>query len=215
LPANASIVTAGAAFAPRELRLLERRILSSPQLASDHLNRDFVGTRGFSVVFTAAGRGAAERAFPYFARYLELALDPACNAFYLNPLAMGAGSRVDPHVDRSLRGYVKEIGTPYRVSVLYVAVPPGMRGGRLVLARGRRELARIAPRAGKLVTFDGDLTHSIERVELAAPGGTRLSLVCEQYRLADDELERIPEFRVETGGRRYGSKSGTAKSGTA
>jgi hypothetical protein len=189
------------AFPPAYLRALRRGILSSPCFTTNTLNRDFVGTKGFSVVFRADGRTRVDREFPYFAPYLARALRADCNAFYLNPLLLGRGSRVDPHVDRSLRAYLKEVPTPLTVSVLYVDCPPEMTGGALVLARGKRHLARIRPSANTLVFFEGDLVHSIEPVESA---GERLSLVCEQYSLAPDELERIPSFALETRARGYG-----------
>jgi predicted 2-oxoglutarate/Fe(II)-dependent dioxygenase YbiX len=189
-----------AAFAPDALRTLRRALLGSPYFAAHTLNRDFVGTRGFSVVFRADGRREVERAFPALVAYLARVLRTDCNAFYLNPLLLGPGSRVDPHVDRSLRSYCKEILPPVAVSVLYVAISPGLAGGELVLARGRRQLARVRPVAGTLLSFDGDLTHSIE--PLTGPG-ERLSLVCEQYALEEDELARVPPFKVETRARGY------------
>lgn len=188
------------AFPPAYLRSLKRQIQASPHFTTNTLNRDFVQTRGFSVVFQAGSRAQAERAFPFFAPYLERALRPDCNAFYLNPLQLERGSRVDPHIDRSLRSYCKEVSVPLTVSVLYVEVPDGLRGGELVLARGKKRLACLRPVANTLVFFEGDLTHSIEPMESA---GTRLSLVCEQYSLSADELERIPSFAVETRARGY------------
>lgn len=189
-----------AAFPPAALRSLERALVGSPYFAAHTLNRDFVGTRGFSVVFRTDGRREVERAFPALVAYLARVLRPDCNAFYLNPLLLGPGSRVDPHVDRSLRSYCKEVLPPVAVSVLYVAVAPGLAGGELVLARGKRQLARVRPVAGTLLHFDGDLTHSIE--PLTGPG-ERLSLVCEQYALEPDELARVPLFRIETRARGY------------
>lgn len=188
------------AFRPAYLRTLGRAILASPHFATHTLNRDFVQTRGFSLVFRDDGRAQVERGFPAFVPYLERALRADCNAFYLNPLELGHGSRVDPHVDRSLRSYCKTVLPPVSVSVLYVLVPPALSGGRLVLARGKKQLACVRPVAGTLVFFDGDLTHSIERVESA---GSRLSLVCEQYCLAPEEWERIPRFALETRARTY------------
>lgn len=187
-------------FAPDYLRRLKRAIRASPHFATHTLNRDFVGTRGFSVVFRATARSRVAVEFPDFEPYLRRALRPDCNAFYLNPLWLEGGSRVDPHVDRSLRSYCKEVLPPVCVSVLYVEVSSDLRGGELVLARGRKHLARIRPTTNTLVHFDGDLTHSVEPV--AGPG-TRLSLVCEQYALSADELERIPEYAIETRARRY------------
>lgn len=188
------------AFPAAYLRSLKRQILASPHFTTNTLNRDFVRTRGFSLVFRAESRAQAERAFPFFAPYLERALRPDCNAFYLNPLQLERGSRVDPHIDRSLRSYCKEVSVPLTVSVLYVDVPDGLRGGSLVLARGKKRLACLRPTTNLLVFFAGDLTHSIEPMESE---GTRLSLVCEQYSLAADELERIPSFAIETRARTY------------
>lgn len=161
----------------------------------NNLNRDFVATRGFSVVFRREHKEQVTRAFPFFEPYLEQVMREDCNAFYLNPLQLGTGSRVDPHIDRSLRSYCKDVATPLCVSVLYVEVPTGMKGGGLVLARSKRVLARIAPRSDLLVEFDGDLTHSVERVDTA---GLRLSLVCEQYSLLPEELDLVPDFGVES-----------------
>jgi len=189
-----------AAFAPSYLRTLERGIRAAPYFTTNTLNRDFVATKGFSVVFRAGARAEVERAFPFFAPYLARALRADCNAFYLNPLLLERGSRVDPHVDRSLRSYCKEVLPPVAVSVLYVSVPAELEGGELVLARGKKHLARIRPAANLLVSFEGDLTHSIEPLKSA---GARLSLVCEQYLLEADELELVPEFAIETRAKRY------------
>jgi hypothetical protein len=188
------------AFPPAYLRSLARRIRAAPCFTAHTLNRDFVGTQGFSVVFRAGGRATVARDFPYFEPYLERVLRADCNAFYLNPLLLRRGSRVDPHIDRSLRSYAKDVLPPVTVSVLYVQAPPTLSGGELVLARGKKTLARVRPVENTLLFFDGDLTHSIEPV---TSEGERLSLVCEQYALEPDELERVPEFVVETRARTY------------
>src|SRR5262245_59624981 len=173
------------AFAPAYVALLRRRIRAAPWFTANTLNRDFVGTRGFSIVFRAATRARVVAELPDLRPFLERVLRADCNAFYLNPLELERGSRVDPHVDRSLRSYLPEVPTPTVVSVLYLKVPRDLRGGELVLSRGKKHLARITPVENALVTFDGDLTHAIERLESA---GKRLSLVCEQYALSDEEL---------------------------
>lgn len=133
--------------------------------------------------------------FPYFKRYLDQALQPDCNAFYLNPLLLKAGSRVDPHIDRSLRSYCKTIEPPAVVSVLYVSVPPNLAGGELVLRSRQRQVGQIRPQANTLLWFQGDLTHAVMAV---TAGGDRLSLVCEQYCLEDNQLQDIPEFHLES-----------------
>ena len=172
---------------------LQQKILACPYFTVNNLNRDFVGTKGFSVVFRRSHIMTVEQQFPYFKQYLERALKPDCNAFYLNPLLLKTGSRVDPHIDRSLRSYCKTVEPPMIVSVLYVDVPEDLQGGELVLRSNKRQVGKICPQTNTLLFFQGDLTHSINAVV-----GTRLSLVCEQYNLEESELEDIPEFKLES-----------------
>ena len=183
-----------------ELDSMRRQIRKSRWFATNNLNRDFVGTRGFSIVFhrTELPRVLAE--FPWSAAYLDLALRADCNAFYLNPLQLTQGSHVAPHIDRSLRAYAPDIDPPLSVSVLYLDVPAGMQGGALVLRRGKRLLGRVTPSTGLLLRFDGDLEHGIDRVETP---GLRLSLVCEQYLLSDEELAKVPPYTIESRARSY------------
>lgn len=147
------------------------------------------------MVFTKSHLPTVVEHFPYFQRYLDQALQPDCNAFYLNPLLLGAGSRVDPHIDRSLRSYCKTIEPPALVSVLYICVPEDLEGGELVLRSRQRQVGYIQPQTNLLLWFQGDLTHSVNAV---VKGGDRLSLVCEQYSLEDHQLEDIPAFRLES-----------------
>lgn len=170
-------------------------IQASPYFAINNLNRDFVNTKGFSVVFQRQGLKTVAQKFPFFKPYLDLAIQPNCNAFYLNPLLLKEGSRVDPHIDRSLRSYCKTIEPPHLVSVLYVRVPENMEGGELVLKSPKRQVGQIKPQSNTLVYFQGDLTHSVNAVTTP---GNRLSLVCEQYNLSEDELEEIPIFTLES-----------------
>lgn len=188
------------AFDADYLAALRHQVRRSPWLRANNLNRDFVGTRGFSVVFhrTALARVCAE--LPWSQPFLTKVLQPDCDAFYFNPLELTQGSHVAPHIDRSLRAYVLDIDPPRVVSVLYAEVPRPLRGGDLLLRRGRRLLGRVTPQEGLLVTFDGDLEHGVERVD--SPG-RRLSLVCEQYALRDDELDAVPEFVIESQRARY------------
>jgi hypothetical protein len=183
------------AFPIAYLNDLRGEILACPYLAINNLNRDFIGTKGFSVVFQRSEIGEVERRFPFFKPYLDQALQPTCNAFYLNPLLLQEGSRVDPHIDRSLRSYCKTVEPPLVVSVLYVQVPPNLVGGELVLRCQKKYIGQIKPEVNKLVYFQGDLTHSVNAVKTS---GTRLSLVCEQYSLSDTELQDIPAFTVES-----------------
>lgn len=183
------------AFPDAYLDDLRGQILACTYLGTNNLNRDFVDTKGFSVVFQRSKLAAVKQQFPFFKTYLDQALQPACNAFYLNPLLLKQGSRVDPHIDRSLRSYYKPIDPPMVVSVLYVQVPPHLEGGELVLRSYRQQVGQIKPQTNTLVYFQGDLTHSIKAMKTA---GTRLSLVCEQYNLDESELQEIPEFTIES-----------------
>jgi 2OG-Fe(II) oxygenase superfamily len=185
-------------FPAAYLQKLQRQILSCPYFAVNNLNRDFVGTKGFSVVFRRSHLATVAEKFPYFMPYLEKALQPDCNAFYLNPLLLKTGSRVDPHIDRSLRSYCKTVNPPDVVSVLYVDVAENLDGGELVLRSHKRQVGKIRPQVNLLLWFQGDLTHSVNAVAGGDRKTERLSLVCEQYNLEDSELEDIPEFRLES-----------------
>lgn len=184
------------------LELLRRQIIACPYLAANNLTKDFVGTRGFSLAFRRETVGQVVERFPWSEGYLDALLDTDCNAFYFNPLVLAAESRVDPHVDRSLRAYCKAIETPLMVSVLYVDLPAKMAGGDLVLRAGKREVGRIAPLINKVVRFQGDLVHQVTAVSPETKG-SRISLVCEQYALEPDALSRIPDLAVESRRRRY------------
>jgi predicted 2-oxoglutarate/Fe(II)-dependent dioxygenase YbiX len=183
------------AFSIPYLHDLRGQILACSYFAINNLNRDFVNTKGFSVVFRRSQLGKVEQQFPFFKPYLDQALQPDCNAFYLNPLLLQQGSRVDPHIDRSLRSYCKSIEPPAIVSVLYIQVPPNLEGGELVLCHHKQQVGQIKPQINTLLYFQGNLTHSINAVKVP---GNRLSLVCEQYSLSESELRDIPEFTVES-----------------
>jgi hypothetical protein len=72
------------AFSPALLDEL-RAIRKCKQFTVDNLNRDFVATRGFSVVFRREQVARVVAEFPFFAPSLTRALRPDCNAFYLQP----------------------------------------------------------------------------------------------------------------------------------
>ncbi len=183
------------AFDIAYLNNLRGAILASPYLTINNLNRDFIGTKGFSLVFQRSKIDKVEEDFPFFKPYLDLALQSNCNAFYLNPLLLQSGSRVDPHIDRSLRSYCKTVEPPLVVSVLYIQLPPNLEGGELVLRRQKQQVGQIKPEVNTLLYFQGDLTHSVNMVKST---GTRLSLVCEQYNLGESELRDIPAFTIES-----------------
>lgn len=81
-----------------------------------------------------------------------------------------------------------------QVNVLYLNVPPDMRGGTLTVtptcyldamkAELRRchteDAARVIPKANKMVEFRGDALHSVGQFR-SPSGGERVGLVLEQY----------------------------------
>ena len=229
------------AFPVPYLNSLRGAILACPYFTTNNLNRDFVGTKGFSVVFTRTGMAEVERQFPYFKPYLDRALLPACNAFYLNPLLLKQGSRVDPHIDRSLRSYCKTIAPPDEVSVLYIQVPDLSQNTELAHPTSQRSSQRFMqrqrtppsdlqshePEGGYLVLHRGKqkvgqiqpqtntLLHFqgdlTHSINTLAVSGTRLSLVCEQYQLDNKELWDIPDFLVESRAKLPDSKKQSTK----
>jgi hypothetical protein len=180
------------------LNELKSAIVSSPYLAASQLSERFTNTKGFSVVFKSSGIPELVKQFPFFEPYLQVALKSACNAFYLNPLILESGSRVEPHVDCSLSEYGKVWTIPNLVSVLYVYVPEDLQGGELVLENNDQKIAQIQPQSNTLLYFIGSLLHSVNPVQCSE---TRISLICEQYTLDSDRLQSIPEFEVLSGAR--------------
>ncbi len=179
----------------KSLEVLEKGILTCKYLDTNNLNRDFVSTKGFSLVFKKTSIDKVKKQFPFFEDYINVALDTSCNAFYLNPLLMSNNSKVDSHIDRSLRSYLKTIDPPSYVSVLYVKVPENIQGGELVLSHNKKSVASVKPTKNTLLYFQGHLMHSVNQVKNDI---TRISLVCEQYYLEPRDLESIPDFVIES-----------------
>jgi len=184
------------AFTLDYLNELRMQLLSCPYLAGSQLSDSFAGTKGFSVIFKRSGIGEVERHFPFFQPYLRIALKSECNAFYLNPLLLEGGARVEPHVDCSISSYARATTIPTIVSVLYVQVPPDLQGGELVIQHRENKVGQIQPQANTLLYFRGDLTHLVNEVKSSQ---ARISLVCEQYNLSETRLQQIPEFEIESG----------------
>jgi hypothetical protein len=147
------------AFAEAELLSLRESLLGSPLVARSTLAGSFRQTRGFALTFREEGLAPLRRRFPWLARFVDRVLSadeasalsswsdrlrgraphPRGNGFYLNLLLIGDGGSVGRHTDATLRGPSGVAdAVPARVSVLYVALPPGARGGELRLfCKGR------------------------------------------------------------------------------
>ena len=196
------------------------RSLSSRFVARSPLMGTFQGSRGFAVIFTEAGRATAEERFPFLRDYLAQVLEPRSwrgllpwrerlwgprperrlpNAFYVNLLLLAEGRGVGRHIDATLQEPSGMPGaTPEHVSVLYLDVPQGARGGALVLSRGQLPRGEVRPKPGMLVHFRGDLTHEVLPFTGGPEGALRASLVCEQYAFPPEALARLPSFRIQS-----------------
>jgi hypothetical protein len=202
------------------LESLRGTLLSSRFVARSPLMGTFQGSRGFALIFTHAGRATLEERFPFLRDYLARVMDargwrgllpwrerllgPAPgrrppNAFYLNLLLLEMGRGVGRHIDATLQGPSGVPGaTPEHVSVLYLNVPEGARGGALVLSRGPRTLGQVRPKPGLLVHFRGDLSHEVQPFTGGPEDALRASLVCEQYAFEPEALARLPSFRIQS-----------------
>lgn len=181
------------AFSEEYLSELMQHLISSPYLASSPLGKEFVDTKGFSIVFTRSELDNVLKSFPYLKIFLDTVLFPKCNAFYINPLILCSGSRVDPHVDCRLVVSENARIIPNIVSVLYVHAEPNISGGEIVLNVGGDEETTIKPLTNYLLHFRGNIIHSVREVKGLYK---RVSLVCEQYNLTDSVLRGFSNFEV-------------------
>lgn len=184
-----------AALPAEQLAEIGRELSTSAYLCQNVLNARFATTRGFSVIYREPQQ--VIETFPCLAPFLALlGRQRGVNLYYLNVLAIRAAGKVDRHVDHSIRGYDASLPLPWRVSVLYLQIPP-MDGGELRLYRpDGRENRRIQPETGMLVHFSGASRHAVGEIRQAE--ADRLSLVCEQYRLSRRQLDSVPDFTVKS-----------------
>jgi hypothetical protein len=196
-----------------EFVALRDALLGSPLVGASTLGGPFQSSRGFDVIFKAAGRARVEERFPQLAPWLSRTLgEPAVraltpwwtrtlsaipNAWYLNVLLVSEGGTVARHVDVTLRKHSEvDDALPCMVSVLYLQVPHAS-GGELQLWDGADPIARLKPAANTSVHFRGDLAHAVNAFS-GAPGQLRASLVIEQYHFPDEVLTRLPDFRLDS-----------------
>jgi hypothetical protein len=175
---------------------LTEGIVSSKFFGASALGKEFIDTSGFSLVFKRQALGTVCGQFPYMRQLLQSVLFDSCNAFYVNPLVMFGGSRVDAHIDCRLMTDSHTRIIPNLVSVYYAEASPRMTGGRLILNPGAENEMVIAPNTGDIVHFLGSTVHGVEEVKTR---DRRVSVVCEQYNLSDSILDIFPSCDVVTG----------------
>ncbi|WP_224366488.1 2OG-Fe(II) oxygenase [Hyalangium versicolor] len=203
-----------------QLESLRESLLASRFVGRSPLMGTFQASKGFAFIFTEAGQHTLVERFPFLSDYLALVQDPATtrgllpwrerlfgarkdrprpNAFYLNLLLLEAGKSVGRHVDATLREPSGVPGAvPEHVSVLYLEMPKGVRGGALQLLREDQPVGRVQPRPGLLVQFRGSLQHEVQPFTGGTEGALRASLVCEQYAFSPEALARVPTFRIQS-----------------
>lgn len=188
------------ALAPAQLQALREAILASPYLAETDLNEGFTGTSGFTLLFHREQISRALKLLPELGAFLEVAMKPKANVFFLNPLVLHAGGNgVAAHADKTLISYVEqgEPPFPFCVSVLYLSLPSEKKGGKIVFHRAFGKLAK-RPVENLLLEFPGWLLHEVTPLTSEPGSPARVSLVLEQYRLNDEMKAQVPSFRLET-----------------
>ncbi|MEO1171056.1 MAG: 2OG-Fe(II) oxygenase [Myxococcota bacterium] len=184
---------------------LAEALLGSPLLKDSPLRGTFSASRGFAFTLKSSGLATLRAKHPTLNRFLDRALDRrvrsqlrrggwrprVANAWYLNVLLVPPGASVGTHVDVTLRDAsgVPD-AAPELVSVAHLIQSEG---GALRLARGDRPVARLEPRAGRMLHFRGELVHAVDAV---TGSEARLSLVMEHYRFDRSALARLPEFET-------------------
>lgn len=182
---------------------------ASRWLGDSTLNGPFQASRGFAFTFRRSGIQALLGEEPALRSFVERALAPTVrrrllgswarwikrvpNLFYLNVLVVPPGTSVEPHVDATLREPtgIHDL-VPEMVSVAHLVAPPG---GQLELARGSRPLASLETRPGRVLHFRGDLIHGVRTVD-DNTRISRLSLVCEHYRVPESVSEHFLPLRI-------------------
>ena len=182
--------------------------------------RVFNGTHGFVLQFNRDGVERLRSDYDFLLPFFDSVQEDASNAFVLNalfvPPSRDGTTRSDPkddavkiHVDNTVAITHEQSIYAHSVSVLYLSVPAGMRGGTLNLWRSRsgsplKPDQRLMPSAASdanLIVFRGDAWHSVsahasndssgrpapawdDDVEEEEEGPQlRVSLVLEQYRI--------------------------------
>jgi hypothetical protein len=168
-------------------------LCKSPFLGNSPLGPEFVMTKGFSLMFRRSAMEDVAEQFPYMQTFLSKAVFAASNAFYVNPVLMKGGSRIDAHVDCRLIVSENVRIVPNLVSIFYVSVRLASERGAIKLHMGECTEVSILPRSGDLLHFRGNLVHSVESLD---DESERISLVCEQYNLPEDILAGFPDFEI-------------------
>jgi hypothetical protein len=182
-------------------------LVGHPRISNNSLNPEgFNGTRGFVIQFAndvGVDMFRNEKGFncdnfnpllPFF----EKSRDPEANAFVMNVLVCDKPTNpsdvvVGSHVDDTLAHSAPGITfLAHAVSVLYISVPPDMKGGALELLGSEPtqdaleddfQGDQVEPVENRMAQFRGDSYHQVRGYSTDSDV-LRISLVLEQYRVA-------------------------------
>jgi len=157
---------------------------------------------GFSIIFRKDHLNCVKEKFPYLSEYLDKIILPGTNCYYVNYLVIKKGKKVKTHIDDTLSGYFKsnrkKTENAKYVSVLYLIISPRMKGGELNIKMHKNKFIKrkyniVKPEDNMLVTFDGNLYHSVNKFKKSK---IRASLICEQYELSPEEMKSMKGFII-------------------
>jgi hypothetical protein len=169
-------------------------------VVSNPLNELFTNTKGFLLKFVDhvhLKNEFQEHKANFIYDVFTKVKNPACNAFICNVLIMLSRNKVsdylqstviDKHRDCSIeiteKYFPNRTYLPKCVSVLYLQTPNTFTDGELelytFLGLSVKPEQMIKPKIGKLVTFRGDLLHSVKSFH-SSEDTPRISIVFEQY----------------------------------
>lgn len=188
-------------FSEDFLNNMIKEVMNVKYSNKNSLNQYFSDSRGFNIEFKINYKDKVIKYFPFFKDYINAVIDESdeANVFFMNVLILENNTKVMRHADQSMSAYDPyNISYPARVSVLYVDVPE-IKNGNLVLFDFKNEVfASITPERNKLVYFKGNLQHEVtELTNLNNDKRARISLVCEQYKINEEGLKNIPNFKTD------------------
>ena len=178
---------------PEQVAQLIEDISQHPLLSENLLDQVFEGSKGFSLVWKKGLRSDHELSTNYgwLDSFLKAIIEPDTNAWYLNPLVINQSGDIGAHKDQSLQPYCGQQIYPRWVSVLCLEIGPDSSGGVLELYWEGAKIAVIDSKPNQLVRFVGDLDHLVTPYSGTSP---RITVVCEQYKLNPEQLEKVPEW---------------------
>jgi hypothetical protein len=125
----------------------------------------------------------------------NLLIIPACNKALNNIQSLEIGKHHDCSIEITEKYFPNRTYLPKCVSVLYIQTPKTFTDGELELYTfiGLSEIPNqiIKPKIGQLVTFRGDLLHSVKSFD-SNENKPRISLVFEQYIIPSHLLPTKP-----------------------